>query len=557
MQIQSKNSQNTLQALPALKKIYNSHSLQDYFRAELKNFNTQNHSFVETDILIETIFEETKRLYGETIGTAICDQLRTFPVMETGTHLAFLRDYDTPKKSDTRSLLNQNILISAALMKTVGQKYHIGFYGSNVSLVHPCGGGYFQLGDEIFPINTSNVIGKGVLYQSDKISPRFFNTQILSTAKLKMLQHVLDIAVQDENIPYRDKYLVTQKIVSQVLQGVTPQHVDTAYQNLKTTKKDLIQDAFSSLNYLAKEVYGYTFTDVDTQYNELKSIFEKEELTSLSDQVALVQTQTVNKALQNTGIKHITIDGTEISRQFLIKALKNKNSVWYKIFSNPDHFNTFQKELTGIRAAWKNEESPFVGVGKEKGVSKFFNIPLHALSHDPKTLIEYLEKKKIIPSSALICLICQTANVLAHGGFFQSTYSLKMKKAFEKVLNTINEPLRAKTLSKMPVDFMLLSLGAVVSKKTGKPLKLSEIARLSPKSRYEIIESIPKISGAKSVSNTLNILNQYLNETAPGYIEAEAARNRIQKPIIILKHNKIYRIYGYNLNTLLTGRGLC
>ena len=557
MQIQSKNFQNILQALPALKKIYNSRSLHDYLRTELRDFNTQNHSFVETDILIETIFENTKKLYGEAIAYDISNQLRTFPVMETGTHLAFLRDYDTPKKSETRSLLNQNILISAALMKATGQKYHIGFYGSNVSLVHPCGGGYFQLGDDIFPLNTSNVISKGVLYHSDKISSRYFNEQILSTAKLKMLYNVLSIAVQNENMPYRDKYLATQKIVSQVVQGATPQHVDTAYQNLKNSKKDLIQEAFSSLNYLAKKVYGYTFNDVDTQFNELKFIFEKEDLTSLSDQVALVQTQTVNKTLQNTGVKHITIDGTEISRQFLIKALKNKNSVWYKIFSNPDNFNIFQKELTGIRAAWKNEESPFVGVGKEKGVGKFFNISLQALPHDPKTLIEYLEKKKIIPSSALICLICQTANVLAHGGFFQSTYSLKMKKAFEKVLNSINEPLRAKTLSKMPVDFMLLSLGAIVSKKTGKPLKLSEIARLSPKDRYELIEAIPKMRGSNSVSNTINILNQYLNETAPGYIEGEALRNQNNKPIIILKHNKIYRIHGYNLNKFLSGRTLC
>ena len=122
MQIQSKNFQNILQALPALKKIYNSRSLHDYLRKELRDFNTQNHSFVETDILIETIFENTKKLYGEAIAYDISNQLRTFPVMETGTHLAFLRDYDTPKKSETRSLLNQNILISAALMKATGQK---------------------------------------------------------------------------------------------------------------------------------------------------------------------------------------------------------------------------------------------------------------------------------------------------------------------------------------------------------------------------------------------------------------------------------------------------
>ena len=555
--MQTQNFQNILQALPALKKIYHAHSLQDYFKTELKSFNTPKTSFVETDILIETIFDETKRLYGETIARDLCHQLYDFPVMETGTHLAFLRDYDTPKKSDTRSLLNQNILISASLMKSAGQKYHIGFYGSNVSLVHPCGGGYFQLGNDIFPINNANLISKGILYQTDKISPKFFNEQILVSAKLKMLSDVLEIALQNENIPYYGKYLATQKIVSQVLKGVNPTHINTAYQSLKDTKKSLIQEAYPALNHIAKKTFGYTFDDVDAQYNELKSIFEKEDLTSLSDQVALVQTQTVNKALLGTGIKHITIDGTDICRQFLINALKNKGSIWHKIFSNETYFNLFQQELAGVRAAWKKDESPFVGVGKNKGVSKFFNIPLNALPHTPKTLIEYLEKKKIIPSSALICLICQSANILAHGGFFQSTYSLKMKKAFEKVLTTMNEPLRAKTLSKMPVDFMLLSLGAVVFKETGRPLKLSEFSRMSTPARQELIDAIPQMSGAKSVLSTIHILKQYLDETAPGYIEAEAELNQIKKPIIVLKHNQIYRIYQNQLHTLLSGRKLC
>lgn len=542
MQIQTQDFQNILLALPALKKIYHSRSLQDYFKTELKHFNTPTTpSFIETDILIETIFEETKRLYGETIGTAIYNQLCDFPVIESGTHLAFLRDYDTPKNTDTRSLLNQNILISAALMKALNQKYHIGFYGSNVSLIHPCGAGYFQLGDTIFPINTSNVITKGVLYHSDKISSKYFNEQILLTSKLNMLHTVLNEALQNQNIPYYEKYLVTQKIVSTVIQGMSPQHINSAYQSLKASKKVLIQEAFSSLNHLSKKIFGYTFNDVDSQYNELKNIFEKEGLNSLSDQVALVQTQTVNKALQDTGVQHITVDATEISRQFLIKALKNKSSIWYKIFSNKDYFNHFQQELAGVRAAWKDDESPFVGLGKNKEVGKFFNIPLEAIEHDNKTIIELLEKKKIIPSSALICLVCQSANVLAHGGFFQSTYALKMKNAFKRVLNTMNEPSRTKTLEKMPVDLMLLSLGAGVSQQTQKPLKLSEIARLSAKNRCNLINQIPTMPASHSVLTTIDILKNYLDETAPGYIEAEAKRAQKDKPILIIRHNKIYR----------------
>lgn len=557
MQIQPKDFQNILNALPALKKIYNTHSLLDYLRTEIKGFQMQSTSFVETDILLEIIHESINHLYGNTIANDVARQLKDFPVMETGTHLAFLRDYDTPKKDETRSLLNQNVLISAALMKASQQKYHIGFYGSNVSLVHPCGGGYFQLGDELFPVDAVKLIRKGVLYQSKKIPDAYFNEEILLTAKLKMLHDVIQIALQDENMPYRDKYTATQKIISQVLQGSDAQHVAIAYNSLKETKKNLIQDAFSPLSYIAKKTYGYTFNDIDAQYEELKAVFERKDLNTLSEQVALVQTQTINNVLKDTGVTHISIDGTDISRKFLIKALKNKNSIWYKIFSNPEKFKKFQQELTGIRAAWKVGESPFVGVGNEKGISKFFNFSLDALPHDPNTLIDMLEKKKIVPSSALICLICQSANVLAHGGFFQSTYSLKMKKAFQRVLTAINEPMRSKTLEKMPVDFMLLSLGAVVSKETKKPLKLSEIARLSTKARTEIVDQIPKISGANSVANTIKILNQYLNETAPGYIEEEVKRNQIVKPIIILHHNKIYRLHAKQLHELAKRRHLC
>ena len=73
MQIQSKDFQNILNALPALKKIYNTHSLLDYLRTEIKGFQMQNSTFVETDILLETIHESINYLYGNAIANDASD----------------------------------------------------------------------------------------------------------------------------------------------------------------------------------------------------------------------------------------------------------------------------------------------------------------------------------------------------------------------------------------------------------------------------------------------------------------------------------------------------
>ena len=97
---------------------------------------------------------------------------------QSGTHLAFLRDYDSPQKDDLRSRLNQNVLISSALMRGMGQRYHVGIYGSNVTLNHPCSGGFFQLGDEIFPVTMLNQIGQVCLYDAPAMKNDHFNSSL-------------------------------------------------------------------------------------------------------------------------------------------------------------------------------------------------------------------------------------------------------------------------------------------------------------------------------------------------------------------------------------------
>ena len=549
---------NLLTALPALKKIYNSGTLWDYFQEEVDDFLSQkDKTTLESNLFLESIYEEVNRLYGEKKAKEVYWQLQHIPIVESGTHLAFLRDYDNPQKEETRSLLNQNILISAALMKKTGAKYHIGFYGSNVSLLHPCGGGYYQLGDSIFPISNNNKLHKGILYQSDKISEDYFNETAVLSAQLNLLEKTLDTLLKDENCAHKEKYEVTKKIISHLKGANDLKALNTSFRALKEGKKALITETMQELNQVSKKLNGYSFDEIENQYQELKLIFEKNDLQTLSDQAAHHQTMTLNHIFQNTGITHLTLDGTEISRKFLIKALENENSLWSKIFSNPKTFSLFQQAISGVRAAWKTDESPFIGISKEKGITKSFPIKLQKLDHDKETLLHYLRTKQIAPSSGLICLMAQSANVLAHGGFFQSTYAEKMKQAFQGFLTKINEHSLTQKLDNMPVDLMLLSLGVIANTSTKKPLKLSEISKLPEERLAKIINIIPHIGAAKSVLITAGLLNKYLNETAPGYIEKEVQYNK-EKLRTKISSQVPYLIKGFNqvnqLNHIHQGR---
>lgn len=540
MTLETHKFKKLLTALPALKKIYNSETLLSYFSNEINAFLLQNdYETNETKLLLSAIYEEAQRLYGPQTALQVVKQIHFLPIMESGTHLAFLRDYDSPQKDETRSLLNQNILISASLMKQIGAKYHIGFYGSNVSLTHPCGAGYYQLGEDVFPVTSNSQLSKGILFQSEKISPDYFNETVLISAQLNLLKKVLDTLLKQENLLHKEKYQKANEIVSHLLKSNNLKALNASFSALKKGKKALIQEALQELNTAAKKLFGQSFKEIEQEYKELKNAFERKDLKTLSDQTALIQTVTLNKIFKETGILHVSLDATEISRKFFIKALEDQNSLWFKVFSNPHTFKKFHQALTGIRAAWKENESPFIGIAQEKNVKKSFPIKLEKLSHDPKTLVTLLKQKQIAPSSSLICLAAQSANILAHGGFFQSTYAEKMKQAFQGFLAQINEHNLKNKLNNMPVDLMFLSLGVVANNNTKKPLKLSEISKLPAERLKQAISVIPKISAPKSVLLTAPILNVYLNETAPGYIENEVKHNQAL-PLKTIKTKTFY-----------------
>jgi hypothetical protein len=199
------------------------------------------------------------------------------------------------------------------------------------------------------------------------------------------------------------------------------------------------------------------------------------------------------------------------------------------------------QSFIGIRGSWKANESVFDYVARDKGFSKTKTLPVEALDHKPETLLPLLKDRKIIPSSALLILLFQSASVMAHGGFFQTTYADKIKKRFVNYLNDIGEVKRSEQLQKLPVDMALLSL-AVLKDKTGQLMKLSDISRIQEDKRKQVINEIPTYPSHQAVSNALPVLGKYLDATAPGYVESEARYADV--PQLISQHKNTSNIFS-------------
>lgn len=516
-----KNEDAVLYTLPALQEVCCSGRLGDYFTKKTRSLTHVSRQSVEFKLMKQVLFEEIQRLYGSKTAEEACEQLTDFPVVETGTHLAFLRDSDGPHKPDLRTRLNQNVLISAALMRQKGCRYHIGIYGSNVTLNHSCSGGYFQLGPDIFPVTFQKNINQHCLYQAEAIDDAFFNPTLVLIVKLRMLNAVLN-EVQEtpmEMLLIQKIKRITEQLLGPVKDFKTAyKSVQDQYNNLNAQTRAHLENTLKRLEPQIKAKFGYTYTDIEKQYAVLNQVFQQKDL-SLADQVALVQSNMISQLIEPAGIRHISIDAVDVARQFFVRALKEPSSYWHRLFSNPVAFKRFQKAFVGIRSSWKEDESPFDFVFK-KQFTKIKSLALAAFEHSAEKTAELLQNKEIVPSSALMMLAFQSAGVLAHGGFFQTTYAKEIQRQFQVFLKTQNEPLIAEQVAPLESDLVLLSL-SVLNNEANQPLKLSDIARFSENDRRRLMDMIPYYSAEKAVRNALPTLSAYLDLTAPGYIKRE------------------------------------
>lgn len=514
----SLESERLARAIPALKTLLAYPTLGAYFGDKTKDL-PQRVFGTDRDLFLSVIGEEVARLYQDSdLADQVVAQLKEFPVLENGTHLSFFKTHDTPDGDDLRARLGQNIVISAGVCKAQGYPLHIGAYASNASLRKSSSAGYFQLGKRLFPIAKNSIFQNSFLLGLGPISKEYFNETVCLIAKLDLLGRYL--ATKEAVTPEEE---ITRKTVQDLLcplSGKNPTYagVENAYKNYNKKKIQALEAAFVQYQPLVKEKYGVGFVEIEQSYHELAPIFERDDLT-LADQTALIQSKQINGLLEGTGITHVEIDSARVAQLFLKKALQNPDSFWYHLFSNAQDFSRFQQALSGLRSGWEETESPFnqFTYDPKKKAYGIRRLPLAAFPHTPEATLDALEKQEIIPSCVLTVLLFQSAGLVAHGGYFQSSYATTALSRFQNFLKESGAESQAQALSHLPVDLIFLSLGTEVDAK-GRPLTLPEIARLPLAERQGILNRVATYSPVQALNNTAPILNLYLDENAPGYL---------------------------------------
>ena len=518
---EKKTYHGVLDIVPALKKFKQVDTLGDYFMTQTASL-TEVHPTLETKLLKDTICGEIARLYGEEKGEQARRQLTEFPVVETGTHLSFIKDYDNAMGEELRTNLEHNRLSSPILLAHAGHGLHIGVHGSDASLKGGCSGAYFQLGKMLFPITSVRTLEDYVLYDANQIKKGFFSPAHKLTAKLDLLYTFFreeKKRKESEGTGTQEIDVWCKKLAYILGEGglLDPEKVQKRYES--STSKGLIEQAFDEVSESVKKKMGITFSDIDAQYEALDSIFKNTE--NLPDAVAKSETHDTNILLEGTGVEHVAIDACEVGRKFMIAALKDKDSLWYRVFSNPELFATFQKQFAGVRSGWKEHEAPFKAVrkNKDKGFCKITSCLMEGFDPSPESVVQRLENKELIPSSAMMMLIFQSAGVLAHGGYFQSGFAQDIKDRFIPFLKAQKEDRMLQNVQKLEVSTLLLSLVCFTDDR-GHPLKLSQLGQQTPEDRKKLLQTIPKMSAFKCVLRGLPSLYKYLKKKAPRLLEA-------------------------------------
>ena len=489
-----------LNSIPGLGDVYKSATLGDYYR--LKTNGIAGFQSLEKDLMKDVIVREILRVFGSNAAALAKAELDRSPVLETGTHLGFINDTDVGHKTgDLRSRLNQNILISAALAKDSGAKVHLGLYGSNVSMSHPMSGGAFQIGDFVFPANRPAAINSATLYATDKISDEYFNDSLLLAAKLKQLRKMTpDNGFLQEKLTF---LLAPLDKLSTNYKGV-----QVNYDSMNAGKRAAVDKALEQ----------YNLEYLDHEYQHLKNIFASPLAENMADQVTLAQADSINRLLDGTGITHYQVDCTKVSIEFFARALETPGSFWNEIFADPDSFKIFHTCLSGIRAGWAHDESPFMAVHRKNGIGSMRKMGVDEIELSPQNLVRHLRDGKIAPGTCLQVLAGLSAGIMEHGGFFQSSYAAEVNIYFRIYLAMVDKTDLCDMVRKINSDMILLSLGAIAGQDR-QLLKPGDIMKMP--NRVNFINNIPNIPGRVAVELGADNVVEYLDIMAPGFLNKD------------------------------------
>lgn len=552
--------------LPPLVHICEADTLGNYFRQNVEKIPT-SFDFPERTLFLEAIKQEVAVLYGASVAHQVCVQLAVAPIVDTGTHAGFMKDFDNPNKGRARSDLNQNVLVSGAMMHFMGYPFYVGLYSSANPLAQAMSGGYFQIGQDVFPVASKSVVKDGDLYDSPAMDETYFNPMVCQIAKFRLTVGVIDQMNQDttgcrwnaffekQHIPdgperqkRRDIIAKGYALMRQVLSRTPAEQnnckeAEKQYTQFNAKSKQHISETIQMCTGAMRERYHMTPDDIDAQYQMMADVMAQKDL-SLSQQALKVQTQQINRLFEGTGMTHIGVDFVKVASCFLEKALQDKTTIWYQIFSDEKKFQEFHRTFLGIRSTWGEGESPFAMVQKKRGMTKIIKLPLVAMSHTPTELTQLLKTNQIVPTTALMIAVMQSAGFLGHGGYFQATFAEEIREKFAPFVARIGHRDQAAKMAQIPADMMLLSL-VVAADTEGRAVPFSALAADRPDEKKGRVQTIPFMSSCRVIQQTLGTLAAYLGDKTE-YWDYVNKLNKPALPCAVANQPCLYQIEKIN-----------
>ena len=189
---------------------------------------------------------------------------------------------------------------------------------------------------------------------------------------------------------------------------------------------------------MIEEKHHISYDDLDKEYEMHYSVFSNG-YHNLADQAAVLQSKTISNILEPAEIKHISIDAIEVMKNFYVKCFEDKETDIYDIFNDKEKREKLVSDLSNVRAGWEKGCSPFSHVKRNERNVRINKIGCSEFSHDPKILVDLMNKGAIIPSTGLVMIGSMMSGGLSHGGFFQSNYSRDMQKKLVTYLDQIGK----------------------------------------------------------------------------------------------------------------------
>jgi len=212
---------------------------------------------------------------------------------------------------------------------------------------------------------------------------------------------------------------------------------------------------------------------------------------NFSRQIATSHAALYNEVLPH-GVRQITFDFELVVPAYLMALLKDPNSLTYRLFSTQGGRDFLRNEFDDVITGWKRDVPPFDVMEIRNGYLHVSHAPyLGNLS--PESICAALEKKKILPKTALsFVLFMLEAGLAPAGGMRQTHYATQIRdKLVSWLRKEYPDDPRSDALAALPSDRAVLTpLWGVNDAHPENPLSYREALngwRLSEKRAQDIL----------------------------------------------------------------------